>query len=248
MPRTAPLKMSHPQEVMDDQLLKEIEEIIDEEETLINQVVEFNDPLRSKAAVGSKEVKMERSIGLWSGIWIIIASSIGSGIFASPGIVFGYTQSVGASLLVWILAGFLSISGALCYAELGSMMPVTGGEFTYLKRAYGDLAAFLFSFANIVISRPASTGILALTFGQYFAKLFDHSSSILVNLIAIMAIICICFLNVISARVAILAQDFLAVIKLAALFIISVYGILYMFSVSFNLDCLEFQSIADFLV
>jgi amino acid transporter len=135
---------------------------------------------------------------------------------------------------VWVIAGLLSISGALCYAELGSMMPVTGGEFTYYQRAYGSLPAFLFSFANIVISRPASTGILALTFGQYFAKLFDYSSSIMIHFSAVLAIIFICFLNVISARVAIIAQDFLAAIKLVALFIISIFGVFYMFSVFFS--------------
>lgn len=215
-------------EMMEDQLLKEIEEIIDEDESLINEVPDFRDPLRST----DREKQLVRSIGLWSGIWIIIASSIGSGIFASPGIVFGYTRSVGGSLMVWIIAGLLSISGALCYAELGSMMPVTGGDFTYLQRAYGALPAFLFSFANIVISRPASTGILALTFGQYFAKLFDSSNPSFVNIIAILAIITICFINVISVRAAVLAQDFLAGIKLFALLIISIYGILYMFSVS----------------
>lgn len=230
--------------MMEDQLLKEIEEIIDEDEALISEAPEFSDSLRST----DPENQLARSIGLWSGIWIIIASSIGSGIFASPGIVFGYTKSVGASLMVWIIAGLLSISGALCYAELGSMMPVTGGDFTYLQRAYGSLPAFLFSFANIVISRPASTGILALTFGQYFAKIFDSSNPSLVTFIAVLAIISICLINVISVRAAVLAQDFLAGIKLFALLLISFYGILYMFSVNLVNLFLEFQSAAYFLV
>jgi amino acid transporter len=220
-------KMSLSPDSMEDQLLREIEMIVDEEEPC---EPDTSDPLNNKEPI------LSRSIGLWSGIWIIIASSVGSGIFASPGIVFGYTQSVGAALIVWVMAGLLSITGALCYAELGSMMPVTGGEFTYLKRAYGDLAAFLFSFSNIVISRPASTGILALTFGQYFAKLFDYSSPIIVNSSAVGAIIFICFLNVVSARVAILAQDFLAIIKLLALFLISIFGILYIFTVNFHIN------------
>ena len=201
--------MNGAKELTEDQLLKEIGEFVDEDEALIAAgspiVPDLSIPLRATI----HENHLDRSISLWSGIWIIIASTIGSGIFASPGIVFGYTKSVGSALLVWIVAGILSITGALCYGELGSMMPVSGGEFTYLLRAYGSLAAFLFSFANILISRPASTAILSLTFGQYVAKLLDSSSSFLVNFIAVTAIICICSLNIFSARVAVFAQGWL---------------------------------------
>ena len=222
----------------EDKLLRDLGEFIDEDAALMGPTAE---DLIVPLEPTFQEHQLDRSIGLWSGMWIIVASSVGSGIFASPGIVFGYTSSVGASLLIWVLAGLLSITGALCYAELGAMMPVSGGEFTYLLRAYGSLPAFLFSFANILLSRPASTAILSLTFAQYLAKLFDSSNPILIDFIAIFAIISICFINIISTKVAVYAQgisclllliDFLAVLKLLGLFIISMFGIFYMFTVN----------------
>ena len=119
----------------EDKLLKDLGECIneDEDEALMSP---SEQDLKVPLEPTFQEHQLDRSIGLWSGIWIIVASSVGSGIFASPGIVYGYTKSVGASLLVWILAGLLSITGALCYAELGAMMLVSGGEFNYLLRAY----------------------------------------------------------------------------------------------------------------
>lgn len=59
----------------------------------------------------------------------------------------------GTALVVWLLSGLLALSGALCYAELGTMLPMNGGEAVYFGRAFGSLASFIFEFVTIVVQK-----------------------------------------------------------------------------------------------
>ena len=77
-----------------------------------------------------KGVSLKRDVGLIGGIAVIVGTMIGSGIFASPKNVLEMSGSVGMALVVWGLCGFLAVSGALAYAELGTMIPASGGEYT----------------------------------------------------------------------------------------------------------------------
>lgn len=74
------------------------------------------------------------------------------GIFVSPKGVILQVGSVGASLAVWVACGFLSLAGALCYAELGTTYPGSGGTYLYLKLAFGPVPAFLFLWTTVAIS------------------------------------------------------------------------------------------------
>ncbi len=113
-----------------------------------------------------------KSVGLINGLALIIGCVIGSGIFASPGPILTYTQSPGAALLVWLMAGLLAITGALCYAELGTMMPSSGGEHPYLMKAYdSSLPAFLFSWTGITVTRPGAIAIICIIFAEYVCRL-----------------------------------------------------------------------------
>ena len=78
-------------------------------------------------------VKLKRSLGLASGISMIVGSIIGSGIWVTPGFIMTYSESVGVYLLQWALAGILSALGAMCYIELACVLPQSGGETVYLK-------------------------------------------------------------------------------------------------------------------
>ena len=81
-------------------------------------------------------VRLKRRLGLWNGVAVIIGVIVGSGIFISPREVLNDAGSIGASLLVWGICGVLSLMGALCMAELGTSIPDSGGDYSYIKMAY----------------------------------------------------------------------------------------------------------------
>lgn len=98
-----------------------------------------------------EKVHMKKQLGLLEGCAIILGIILGSGIFISPKGVIQKVDAVGTSLVIWILCGLLSMVGALCYAELGTAIPKSGGDYAYIFEAYGNLPAFLYLWdANII--------------------------------------------------------------------------------------------------
>lgn len=95
---------------------------------------------------------------------------IGSGIFISPKGVLKNTGSVGLSLLVWVVCGILSAIGALCYAELGTTIPKSGGDFTYILETFGAVPAFLRVWTNLVAVVTAQYAVISVTGVTYMLK------------------------------------------------------------------------------
>jgi APA family basic amino acid/polyamine antiporter len=95
---------------------------------------------RSNKMVGSGTMPtLKRALGLWSAVSIVVGTVIGSGVFLVPSSMIGKLGSVPMLFLVWVGAGLLSLFGALTYAELAAAMPEAGGEYVYLRAAYGPL-------------------------------------------------------------------------------------------------------------
>ncbi len=154
-----------------------------------NSVVEFdhNQNTEEKLALshddGGKQssipngnvIKLEPSLGLFSGITIIVGNIIGSGIFLTPTTVLKYAGSVGMSLTVWVGAGLFSLIGALCFLELGTTIPQSGAEYIYIKQIFGDLPAFMVLWVTMVIAAPAGRILTSLTFANYILQPFFPS-------------------------------------------------------------------------
>lgn len=102
---------------------------------------------------------------------------IGSGIFSSPGIVIANVRSVGASLIVWLVAGLLAWTGASSFAELGSAIPLNGGAQAYLAYAYNPLTSYLFAWTAITVVKPGGNGVIALVFAEYMNRLVWHATA-----------------------------------------------------------------------
>jgi APA family basic amino acid/polyamine antiporter len=115
------------------------------------------------APVNRTPADLPRVLGASQATAIVVGTIIGSGIFLVPREMM---QDVGSSALVylaWIVGGLLSLFGAMTYAELGSMLPFAGGEYVYLRGAYGDTPAFLYMWTWFAVAKPAS--IAAVTIG-----------------------------------------------------------------------------------
>ena len=125
-----------------------------------------------KEETKEEPVKMKKELGLLEGVAIILGIIIGSGIFVSPKGVLKEAGSVGLSLVVWCLCGFLSMIGALCYAELGTAIPKSGADYAYIGEAFGSLPSFLYLWDSIFIFVPATNAIMGLTVANYIAQPF----------------------------------------------------------------------------
>ena len=114
-------------------------------------------------------------------IAVIVGIVIGSGIFKASSTVAANSGDERWFLLFWIVGGFVSFVGALCYTELASAYPNAGGEYHYLKRAFGQRISFLYAWARLTIIQTGSIATVSFVFGDYATQLFSlgvYSSSI----------------------------------------------------------------------
>ncbi|KAK2553180.1 b0 [Acropora cervicornis] len=198
-----------------------------------NGKAEDNTPEKLGNAENSKSgfVGLERKLGLVSGICLIIGTMIGSGIFASPRFVMENSGSVGLTLIVWSLCGVLAMFGALSYAELGTMIPLSGAEYAYLLEAFGALPAFLYSWTSVIVLKPSQVAIICLAFGAYviepiFAGCGDRADlQPIVKLLAALAIGIILFVNCASVKWASRMQIVFTVFKMVAIVMLIITGI-----------------------
>lgn len=115
-------------------------------------------------------VTLKKQINLVQSVAIIVGIIIGSGIFVSPVGILVNVKSVGMSCIMWGMCGFFSGLCALCYAELGACIPQSGGEYVYIKRAFGDFPGFLCLWINFMIIAPVGTAASSLVFATYVLK------------------------------------------------------------------------------
>ncbi|KAI8488847.1 hypothetical protein Bbelb_333650 [Branchiostoma belcheri] len=175
----------------------------------------------------SAGVRMKRQLTLTNGVATTMSIMIGSGIFLSPKGVLRATGSVGLSLIVWTLSGVLSLLGALCYVELGTTIPKSGGDYTYLHDIFGPWVAFVKIWQNFTIGGPCATAVLAITVAQYVLYPFFTpcpAPYMAVRLIAAVCLGLVGFANCYSVRLAAQLNNVLTFLKLGALGIIIVFG------------------------
>ncbi len=124
---------------------------------------------------------LQQKIGYWSAAAIVAGSVIGSGVFMKPATMAAQLGNPVWLTLVWIIAGLFSLFGALIYAELGAMMPETGGIYVYFRRMFGDFFAYLYGWAAFSVINTAAIAAISFVcaeYADYFLKLprFDSAT------------------------------------------------------------------------
>jgi len=168
---------------------------------------------------------LPRKIGLWSAIAILVGSTIGSGIFRSPAAITDRLPGPLPLMSVWVIAGIVTLCGALTLAEIAGALPETGGIYVFLREGWGRLAAFLFGWSELVIIRAAALGAIATTFAEYFLRVMGYDPGLepyaqYVHYIAALAIAITCSLNILGVRLGSAIQNVTTVAKYGGLLFI----------------------------
>ncbi len=120
----------------------------------------------------SEAPQLRRDLGIWGAAAIVVGTVIGSGIFLVPKTMVQNVGSVEMVFLVWIAAGLLSLAGALTYGELAASISEAGGEYVYLREAYGPFFGFLYGWTQTWVAKSGSIATLATGFFLYLANFF----------------------------------------------------------------------------
>ena len=187
--------------------------------------------------------KLQRQLGLWASISIVVGSIIGSGIFMKPATMAGQVGSPLILLMVWVIAGVVSLFGGMINAEVGTLLPKTGGQYVFFRHMYGDFVAFLYGWASLSVINTASAASISFVFAQY-AEYFIHLprlspeieksvslaipfigkifplDNIGVKLLAMLLIVAFTWINYYSVKAGGAVQVFFSVLKLTALIMV----------------------------
>src|SRR3982074_538870 len=125
----------------------------------------------------SEPVHLVRGLGLLDATMIVIGSMIGSGIFIVSAKSSALVGAPGWLLVAWALAGVLTITGALCCAELAAMWPRAGGQYVFLREAYGPSIGFLFGWSLLLVIQTGTIAAVAVAFANFAGVLTDSVSA-----------------------------------------------------------------------
>jgi APA family basic amino acid/polyamine antiporter len=164
----------------------------------------------------SEQPPLLRALGLWETTAIVMGIMIGSAIFIVPAEVTREVGSERAALGVWIISGLLSLFGALSFAELAAMFPQAGGQYVYLREAYGHLVSFLCGWTFFLAVQSGGISTVAVGFAQYLADFFPiHPGQ--QKLAASLAIVVLTAINYRGVREAGWVQSILTGAKVGAM-------------------------------
>jgi len=165
-----------------------------------------------------------RVLGLADAVAMIVGIVVGAGIFRAPSLVASNSASEGAVLLAWAAGGVIALAGALCYAELASAYPSAGGEYHFLRRAYGGRLAFFLAWGRLAVIQTGSIALLAFVFGDYAMRvqsLGPYSAA----KYAALVVVALTAINVAGVRQGAVTQKWLTVLEVAGIALVVAVGL-----------------------
>uniref|UniRef100_A0A1A8UBC5 B(0,+)-type amino acid transporter 1 n=1 Tax=Nothobranchius furzeri TaxID=105023 RepID=A0A1A8UBC5_NOTFU len=179
-----------------------------------------------------QKLSLKREVGIIGAMSFIAGTMVGSGIFISPQYVLLSIGSPGASLIIWTCCGLTAMLGGLCYAELGTVIPGSGGEYIYMLRTVGKIVAFMFVFSFVIVMRPVSATGVALACAEYVIAPFYSDctpSQLVLKCVAAGIILLLSLINCLSVRLATGIQVVTTLVKAVVLVVIIVGGVVMLF-------------------
>lgn len=164
------------------------------------------------------------SLSFFDAVSIIVGIVVGVSIFKIPALIFANVAGPWEAMAVWLLGGVLSLCGAFCYAELATAYPRNGGDYEYLRRAYGEWVGYLFGWAQLTVILCGSIGVMAFAFADYAAKAF-HWPADWAPWFAASAVIVLTGINALGAVVGKSVQNVLSTAKILGLVGVAVCGL-----------------------
>jgi basic amino acid/polyamine antiporter, APA family len=163
-------------------------------------------------------------LSLRDAIGLIVGTIVGVGIFRTPSLVAEHAGSASVALLAWLAGGLVSLLGALCYAELASTYPNTGGDYHYLTRAFGRRLGFLFAWARLTVVQTGAIALLAFVLGDYAAELLrlgPWGSPLCAGLIVAV----LTATNIVGVRQGAATQNVLTTLEIGGILLIALAGL-----------------------
>src|SRR5499427_7732520 len=120
----------------------------------------------------SEKLQFVQGLGLYSATCIVVGSMIGSGVFIVSADIARSVDSPALLIAAWLVTAMLTIIGALSYGELAAMMPHAGGQYVYLREAYGPLIGFLYGWTLFLVIQTGTIAAVAVAFGKFTAAIF----------------------------------------------------------------------------
>lgn len=121
---------------------------------------------------------LRKVLGVADGVALLVGISIGAGIYSAPQIIAGYLGSFSTIVFLWLAVGLFALMGGFVYAELGTRLPETGGEYIYISRSFGPFAGFMFGWSQLFIIRTSTAAGLAIICADYLGYFVVLSSSV----------------------------------------------------------------------
>lgn len=175
----------------------------------------------------------KQKIGLFTATAIVVANMVGTGVFTSLGFQVAGLHSGFSIMLLWIIGGIVAFTGALCYGELGSMFPQSGGEYNYLSKIYHPSLGFAAGWVSVTVGFAAPVAAAAMALGAYAHGAYPTIDPL--NL-AIAVVILISLIHANSLKAGSYFQNYTTSFKVFAVLVIIIFGLLGNSSGDFNFN------------
>ena len=187
-------------------------------------------------AESKAEGGFQKRLGLFDSTMLVAGSMIGSGIFIVSAEISRDVGTSGWLLVVWILTGVITVFGALSYAELAAMMPHAGGQYVYLREAFGPLWGFLYGWTLFLVIQTGLIAAVAMAFtkfagvlwpalGAWYVGAADGFKITAGQIVAVLFIVVLTGINLLGVREGKFVQNLFTVAKIAALIVLIVLGL-----------------------